>query len=212
MGEYTMSQNCQHQFGYLSQRSEGEEIPEECLLCEKLLECMHFKPKSTSLLKQPESVDTLAKGDLLAQESQSQTPDETRRSHGKSIENVRMEPVPAKSPENRFIVENLGMMYASWTDTVRIDRKTLSEWSGKVEEVKIETVDGRIAQCRIRPMKKSERRVIQIPNKIQTKLKIKAGETVVVKPLEGSRKETKIRAMITDYARSILASALDHTQ
>jgi len=131
-------------------------------------------------------------------------PDEIGRSHGKSIENVRMEPIPAKPPENRFAVENLGMMYASWTNTVRIDRKILSEWSGKVEEVAIETVDGRIAQCRVRPMTKSKRRVIQIPDKIQNKLKIKAGETVVVKPVEGPRKETKIRAMITDYARSIL--------
>lgn len=201
-----MSQNCQRQFGYLSRRSEGEEIPEECMLCEKLLECMRLKPKGTSLLKQPESVDVLVKGDLIAQESQTQTSDEIGRSHGKSIENVRMEPVPAKSPENRFVVENLGMMYASWTDTVRIDRKILSEWSGKVEEVEIETVDGRLAQCRVRSMEKSERRVIQIPDKIQTKLKIKAGETVVVKPLEGSRKETKIRAVITDYALSFLAS------
>jgi len=176
------------------------------MLCEKLLECMRLKPKITSLLKQPESVDMLVKGDLLTQESQTQTPDEIGRSHGKSIENVRMEPVPAKSPENRFVVENLGMLYALWTNTVRIDRKILSEWSGKVEEVEIETVDGRLAQCRVRPMEKSERRVIQIPDKIQTKLKIKAGETVVVKPLEGSRKENKIRAVITDYARSILAS------
>lgn len=201
-----MPQNCQHQFGYLSQRSEGEEIPEECMLCEKLLECMRLKPESTSLLEQPESVDIPVKGDLITQESQTQTPDEIGRSHGKSIENVRMEPVPAKSPENRFIVENLGMMYASWTDTVRIDRKILSEWSGKVEEVEVETVNGRTAQCRVMPMKKSERRAIQIPEKVQNKLKIKAGETVVVKPLEGSRKETKIRAMITNYARSILAS------
>jgi len=201
-----MLQNCQHQFGYLSRRSEGEEIPDECMLCEKLLECMCLEPKSTSLLKQPESVDLPVKGDLIAKGSQTQTPDEIGRSHRKSIENVRMEPVPAKSPENRFVVENLGMMYASWTNTVRIDRKILSEWSGKVEEVEIETVDGRLAQCRVSPMKKSERRVIQIPDKIQTKLKIKAGETVVVKPLEGSRKETKIRAVITDYARSILAS------
>ena len=188
-----MLQNCQHQFGYLSRRSEGEEIPDECMLCEKLLECMRFNPKSTSLLKQSERVDV-----------QTQMPDEIGRSHGKSIENVRMEPIPAKPPENRFVVENLGMMYASWTNTVRINRKILSEWSGKVEEVAIETVDGRIAQCRVRPMTKSKRRVIQIPDKIQNKLEIKAGETVVVKPVEGSRKETKMRAMIIDYARSIL--------
>ena len=201
-----MSQSCQHQFGYLSWRSEGEEIPEECMFCEKLLECMRFKPKSTSPLSQPESVDIPVKGDLPSQESQTSTTDEIERSHGKPSENVRMEPVPVKSPENRFTVEDLGMMYASWTNTVRIDQRILSEWSGKVKEVEIETVDGRLVQCRVKPMKESERRVVQIPDKIQTKLKIKAGETVFVKPLKGSRKESKIKAMITDYARSVLAS------
>jgi translation initiation factor IF-1 len=201
-----MSQNCQHQFGYLSWRSEGEEIPEECMFCEKLLECMRSKPTSKSSLSQPESGDMPVRGDLPAQESQAPTGDDIENSHDKSTENVRMEPAPDKPPESGFVVENLGMMYASWTNTVRIDQKILSEWSGKVKEVEIETVDGRLVQCRVKPMKKAERRVVQIPDKIQTKLKIKAGDTVFVKPRDGSRNENKIRAMITDYARSILAS------
>jgi len=172
------------------------------------LECMRFEPKSKPLPNKPESGDTLVKSDLLVQETETQTPDEAEISNEKSIENAKIEPLPVKSPENQFIVENFGMMYASWTNTARIDEKILSEWSGKVKEIQIETADGKIAQCRVRPMKKSKGRVIQIPDKIQTKLKIKAGETVVVKPLEGPRKENKITDIITDYTRSILTSAL----
>jgi hypothetical protein len=183
MRGYAIPENCQHQFGYLSRRSKGEEIPEECLLCDKLVECMYFEPKSKSLLSKPESGDTLVKSDLLVQETETQKPDEAEISNEGSIEDAKMEPLPVKSPENQFIVENLGMMYASWTNTARIDEKILSKWGEKVKEIQIETADGTVAQCRVESMKKSEGRVIQIPDKIQTKLKIKAGETVVVKPL-----------------------------
>jgi hypothetical protein len=35
---------CGHHLGYLCQRSGGQEIPEECMVCECLLECMRRKP------------------------------------------------------------------------------------------------------------------------------------------------------------------------
>lgn len=31
---------CPHHFGYLSQRSKNESIPEECMICEKIVQCM----------------------------------------------------------------------------------------------------------------------------------------------------------------------------
>lgn len=31
---------CPHHFGYLSQRSKQEKIPEECMTCEKIVQCM----------------------------------------------------------------------------------------------------------------------------------------------------------------------------
>ncbi|MEM2994997.1 MAG: hypothetical protein QXI91_03130 [Candidatus Bathyarchaeia archaeon] len=31
---------CTHSFGYLSKRSSKEKIPEECLTCERIVECM----------------------------------------------------------------------------------------------------------------------------------------------------------------------------
>jgi len=33
-------QKCTHQFGYLSKRSPKEKIPEECMMCENIVQCM----------------------------------------------------------------------------------------------------------------------------------------------------------------------------
>jgi hypothetical protein len=33
-------QNCAHFFGYLSQRTSKEKIPEECMVCENIVQCM----------------------------------------------------------------------------------------------------------------------------------------------------------------------------
>jgi hypothetical protein len=33
-------QRCAHQFGYLSKRSSKEKIPEECMMCENIVQCM----------------------------------------------------------------------------------------------------------------------------------------------------------------------------
>jgi len=34
------TQKCLHHFGYLSQRPRGQEIPEGCMICKKIIECM----------------------------------------------------------------------------------------------------------------------------------------------------------------------------
>jgi hypothetical protein len=34
---------CSHHFGYLNQRSKGQKIPEECLTCQKVIECMRSR-------------------------------------------------------------------------------------------------------------------------------------------------------------------------
>jgi hypothetical protein len=33
-------QGCTHHFGYLSKRSKSEKIPEECMMCEHIVQCM----------------------------------------------------------------------------------------------------------------------------------------------------------------------------
>jgi len=40
--------NCKQHFGYLSERSKGVEIPDDCVTCPKSLECMLFKDKASS--------------------------------------------------------------------------------------------------------------------------------------------------------------------
>jgi len=34
------TQDCQHHMGYLSKRSKNDKIPEECMTCPKIVECM----------------------------------------------------------------------------------------------------------------------------------------------------------------------------
>ncbi|MGQ9551832.1 MAG: hypothetical protein ACUVUE_05330 [Candidatus Bathycorpusculaceae bacterium] len=48
----TAESGCKHYLGYLSERSQGEEIPEYCITCEKTLECMLSKLKSDSATKE----------------------------------------------------------------------------------------------------------------------------------------------------------------
>jgi len=36
----TKTQKCVHHFGYLSTRSSKEKIPEECMMCENIVQCM----------------------------------------------------------------------------------------------------------------------------------------------------------------------------
>ncbi len=38
--------NCHHHLGYLSERSQSDQIPEECIVCKSILECMLKKMKS----------------------------------------------------------------------------------------------------------------------------------------------------------------------
>lgn len=91
---------------------------------------------------------------------------------------------------NQLIVENLsGLLVPS--DTVRIDRETLAQWEelhdgGKIEEVEVETFDGKTTQCKIKPIKDSKyegKGIIRMPDKIQLTLEIKKGELVRIKPV-----------------------------
>jgi len=44
--ESTPKPSCTHHFGYLSERSNKEQIPEECMVCENILDCMLKSVKS----------------------------------------------------------------------------------------------------------------------------------------------------------------------
>jgi hypothetical protein len=96
----------------------------------------------------------------------------------------------SESPVNQLIVENLGGLLVP-SDTVRIDSEILSQWEKlyedrKIEEVEIETFDGKTARCKVKPIKDSKyegKGVIQMPEKIQLALEIKKGELVRTKPI-----------------------------
>jgi len=100
------------------------------------------------------------------------------------------EPLLPETPVNQLIIENLGGLLVP-SDTVRIDSEVLSQWEElyegkKIEEVEIETFDGKTTQCKVKPIKDSKyegKGIIQMPEKIQLALEIKKGELVRAKPI-----------------------------
>ncbi|MDH5787018.1 MAG: hypothetical protein OEZ40_01825, partial [Candidatus Bathyarchaeota archaeon] len=93
-------------------------------------------------------------------------------------------------PVNQLIVENLGGLLVP-SDTVRIDTEILSQWDSlyddkKIEEVIIETFDGKSARSKVKPIKGSKyegKGIIRMPEKIQIDLGVRKGELVRVKPI-----------------------------
>ncbi|MEM3550720.1 MAG: hypothetical protein QXN87_07950 [Candidatus Bathyarchaeia archaeon] len=173
--------NCTHSFGYLSQRPKGEEIPVECLTCVKVLDCMLYEVKgevaSRDLEHEKPEIKTIQEtagalfGEILKRER------EEAAEYGSRVEGA-VEP-----SEDHFIVENLGMLYASWSKTVRIPREALSTWGGKVEEVEVETALGKRGRFKVQPMEESQKKVVQIPDQAQRDLGIANGDLVKVKPV-----------------------------
>jgi len=164
---------CPHHFGYLAQKPRTEKMSDECMVCSKMLECMRAQPKGEASPAQ-----------------KTQEPSKPDRITAKTIEEkVKEEPQELKAAkkdeirrtEDEFTVENLGMMFASWSDTVRIGKKILSSLGKKVKEVEIETADGKKARCKVQPMDEEER-IIQMPGKLQSILQIKKGQFVKVRP------------------------------
>lgn len=168
---------CLHYFGYLSQRPRGEEILEECMICEKIIECI-LKFRSNSSMSEIESkIPTVKEVEELAEETVEKGLEETLKPK------IKTERLPAGPSANQFLVENLGMLYASWSNTALIDRETLSGWGKTIKEIEIETADGKKARCKVKPMEDSRKRIIQIPDKIQLNLETTKGESVIVKPV-----------------------------
>lgn len=103
---------------------------------------------------------------------------------------VDNEPLLPQPPVTQLIVENLsGLLVPS--DTVRIDKSVITEWSDlygdkKIEEVDIETLEGKTTRCKFKPIKGSKHEgkgIIQMPEKIQITLEATKGELVMVKPV-----------------------------
>jgi predicted regulator of Ras-like GTPase activity (Roadblock/LC7/MglB family) len=103
---------------------------------------------------------------------------------------IKPEPLLPEPPVNQLIVENLGGLLVP-SDTVRIDSVILSQWEElytdrKIEEIEIETFDGKSTRCKVKPIKDSKyegKGMVQMPEKIQSALEIKKGELVRAKPI-----------------------------
>ncbi len=179
---FALTSNCPYHFGYLNQRPKGEEIPEECITCEKSMDCMLSKLESSSSkpakkLKIPTIKQT--------QESVGERAEETLKKDYEitPTQKSKTEPASAESSQDQFVVENLGMLYASWSNTVRVHKEILTSWGKKTKEVEIENADGKKVQCKVQPMQDSSKGSIQIPDKVQRDLQIVKGESVKVKPV-----------------------------
>ncbi len=129
---------------------------------------------------------------LGVEESREQPTEEhlTNESSEPFAPETKFEPVLPDAPVNQLIVENLGGLLVP-SDTVRIDNETLLQWAElygnrKIEEVEIQTFDGKIARCKVKPTKEPKfegKGIVQMPEKIQLVLEIKKGELVRVKPV-----------------------------
>ncbi len=124
----------------------------------------------------------------FAEETAMEESEETVKPEIKS--EPKYEPSFSEAPVNQLIVENLGGLLVP-SDTVRVDSKIMSEWKElyedkEIEEVEIETIDGKTLRCKVKPIKDSKyegKGIIQMPEKIQLALEIKKGELVRTKPI-----------------------------
>ena len=144
----------------------------------RLLEKIHPAPLKSKTPSHEAEIDVPALNET--EEPLMEEPEETPET----------ETVPSELPVNQLIIENLGGLLVP-SDTVRIDSETLSEWEefsegAKIEEVEVETFNGKMTRCKVRPVKDSKyegKGIIRMPEKIQLNLEVKKGELVRVRPI-----------------------------
>jgi len=103
---------------------------------------------------------------------------------------INTEPYLPEPPVTQFIVENLGGLLVP-SDTVRIDNAVIAQWNDlygdkKIEQVDLESLNGRTTRCKFKPIKDSKstgKGIIQMPEKIQLTLETAKGELVMAKPV-----------------------------
>lgn len=158
----------------------------------KLVETFNSAPLKNNLPEsEPESPAHLEVPRFQVAESEEQSVEESLQSEPKEPfeSQIKPEPVVPEPPVNQLIVENLGGLLVP-ADTVRVDNGTLSQWTAacgdkKIEEVEIETFDGKIVRCKVKPIKESKyegKGIVQMPEKVQLVLEIRKGELVRVRP------------------------------
>jgi hypothetical protein len=111
----------------------------------------------------------------------------------KSEPEVASESLLPEPPVSQLMVENLqgfrGLLGSN--DDVRVDSAVIDHWKSlygdkKIEEVDVETLNGKTTRCKFKSIKGSKydgKGIIQMPEKIQLTLQTKKGELVMVKPV-----------------------------
>jgi hypothetical protein len=180
LGSAVSSSVCPYYLGFLGQRPKGSAIPDECLACEKILDCMVPKPQDIAAKPEVESeFSAVQRAEDLAEElgekDKKEKLEEEEVRHGEVDESIK------RTSSDDFTVESPGMLYAHWSSTVLIRKETLRSW-GKVKGVDIEAGKGKKTTCKVYPVEDLETGVIQVPDEMQLKLGVKKGGIVKVKP------------------------------
>ena len=88
------------------------------------------------------------------------------------------------------MVEKIGGLLVA-SDIVRVDADVVGKWSDlygdkEITQVNIETLEGKSAMCKFRPIKEADGKakgIIQIPERILQTLRTGEGKLVMVKPV-----------------------------
>lgn len=182
---FALISSCPYHFGYLSQRPKGQEIPSDCITCEKLTECMLSTLKSSPSKHGTKS--EAQKAEQVKEPDEEPAEEAPRKDYEQMhLQESKAEPLIAEPSEDQFTVEDLGMLYASWSSTVRVHKERLEAWGKKIKEVEVENADGKRVRCKVQPMQDSDKRSVQVPDKVKRELKLVKGGRVRVKPVTKS--------------------------
>jgi predicted regulator of Ras-like GTPase activity (Roadblock/LC7/MglB family) len=107
----------------------------------------------------------------------------------KLLENIVSTPTQQPSSIQNLTAENLTGLFIG--ETAQVDNEILKEWSKNldhinIDEIEIETSNGKIARCKVKAIKEHEfkgKRLVRIPEKIYCTLEVEKGELVKVKPV-----------------------------
>jgi predicted regulator of Ras-like GTPase activity (Roadblock/LC7/MglB family) len=107
----------------------------------------------------------------------------------KLLEIIVSTPLKSSSSPQDLMAENLTGLFAG--ETAQVDNEVLKEWSENfnnvhIDEIEIETANGKIARCRVKAISEREfkgKGLIRIPEKIYRTLEVEKGEQVKVKPI-----------------------------
>jgi len=163
-------------------------VPTVLKLLEKIHPTLPESNASAPETKEPEP--DFPTTEELEREDKSVTETLKKETENTGETEVKVEPVLQEPPANQFLVENLSGLFVP-SDTVRIDSNVIAQWKElcsdkSIEEVEVETFNGKATQCKFKPIKDLKyegQGVVQIPEKIQVALEIKKGDLVKVKPI-----------------------------